>query len=73
MNVVEHVDKTAFSMWVPKLARHFRREERSEVVIVGIESHICVTQTALDVLREGHRVYIVSVPDEGGREGRGDG
>lgn len=66
---MEHVDKTAFSMWVPELARHFRREERSEVVIVGIESHICVTQTALDVLREGHRVYIVSARGNVGKVG----
>lgn len=60
MNVVEHVDKTAFSMWVPEVARHFKRGEPSEVVIVGIESHICVTQTALDALREGHKVYIIA-------------
>jgi isochorismate hydrolase len=29
-------------------------------VIVGIESHICVTQTALDLLRDGHRVYVIA-------------
>lgn len=29
-------------------------------VIVGIESHICVTQTALDLLKEGHQVYIIA-------------
>jgi nicotinamidase-related amidase len=29
-------------------------------VIVGIESHICVTQTALDLLRDGHRVYVMA-------------
>lgn len=58
--VVEHVDKTAFSMWVPDIARHFQGGEKSEVVIVGIESHICVTQTTLDALREGHKVYIIA-------------
>ncbi|KAI0480662.1 Isochorismatase hydrolase [Xylariaceae sp. FL0804] len=31
-----------------------------EVVIVGIESHICVTQTALDLLARGHRVYVLA-------------
>ncbi|KAI1348280.1 Isochorismatase hydrolase [Xylaria sp. FL0043] len=30
------------------------------VVIVGIESHICVTQTALDLLAHGHRVYVLA-------------
>ncbi|KAI4956345.1 hypothetical protein J4E91_000556 [Alternaria rosae] len=29
-------------------------------IIVGIESHICVTQTTLDLLRAGHRVYVIA-------------
>ena len=29
-------------------------------IIVGIETHICVTQTALDLLSMGHKVYIVA-------------
>lgn len=29
-------------------------------VIVGIETHICVTQTALDLLSMGHTVYILA-------------
>lgn len=32
---------------------------KAEIVIVGIETHICVTQTALDALREGHKVYVL--------------
>ena len=30
------------------------------MVIVGIESHICVTQTALDLLADGHKVYVLA-------------
>jgi hypothetical protein len=29
-------------------------------VIVGIESHICVTQTTLDLLRDGYKVYVIA-------------
>lgn len=66
--MVEHVDKTAFSMWVPAIADHFPRSstvdaslgEPHAVAIVGIEAHVCVTQTALDLLREGHKVYIIA-------------
>jgi nicotinamidase-related amidase len=29
-------------------------------IIVGIESHICVTQTAIDLLQAGHKVYIIA-------------
>lgn len=57
-----HVDKSAFSMFVPEIREAFHKlgGEKREVVIVGIESHICVTQTALDLLKEGHKVYIIA-------------
>jgi hypothetical protein len=57
-----HVDKSAFSMCVPELRKAFDAlgREKREVVIVGIESHICVTQTSLDLLRDGHRVYVLA-------------
>lgn len=49
-------------MFVPEIQEAFHKlgSEKREVVIVGIESHICVTQTALDLLREGHKVYIIA-------------
>ncbi|CZR61585.1 related to isochorismatase family hydrolase [Phialocephala subalpina] len=57
---IEHVDKTRFSMWIPPISKHFSSSLPSEIVIVGIESHICVTQTAIDLLREGHKVYVLA-------------
>lgn len=45
-------------MWLDPIASGVAPQ--SEVVIVGIESHICVTQTALDLLAAGHRVYILA-------------
>ena len=56
------IDKTAFSMLVPEMrfALTQRSPEPYQVAIVGIETHICVTQTALDLLSEGHRVYIIT-------------
>ncbi|KAI1881586.1 hypothetical protein JX265_000412 [Neoarthrinium moseri] len=54
------VDKTYFSMWVPEISKHFQSSAPSEVVIVGIESHICVTQTTLDLLANGHKVYVLA-------------
>ena len=57
-----HADKTAFSMMVPEVRAPFEAlgKEKRECVIVGIESHICVTQTSLDLLREGHKVYVMA-------------
>jgi nicotinamidase-related amidase len=46
-------------MW-PALSRHFSSKAPSEIAIVGIESHICVTQTALDALSDGHKVYVIA-------------
>ncbi|KAJ2901022.1 isochorismatase [Zalerion maritima] len=53
-------DKTRFSMWIPPVAAHFQSSAPAEICIVGIESHICVTQTALDALAAGHKVYIMA-------------
>jgi len=54
------VDKTAFSMLVPDLVSQLpAKPTQLSVFIVGIETHICVTQTALDLLANGHKVYIV--------------
>ncbi|GAB7339785.1 hypothetical protein MBLNU457_6338t1 [Dothideomycetes sp. NU457] len=57
-----HADKSSFSMWIPEVKKAFEElgSEKREVIIVGIESHICVTQTTLDLLREGHKVYILA-------------
>ncbi|KAK3322383.1 Isochorismatase-like protein [Apodospora peruviana] len=53
-------DKTRFSMWIPPISSHIPSSPQIEAVIVGIESHICVTQTALDLLSAGHKVYILA-------------
>lgn len=52
------IDKTKFSMLVPELASQLK--PASSVAIVGIESHICVTQTALDLRNAGHTVYVIA-------------
>ncbi|KAF3913629.1 hypothetical protein ABW21_db0202784 [Orbilia brochopaga] len=50
-------DKTLFSMCVPEILD--KLDEKATVTIVGIESHICVLQTTLDLLDRGHRVYVI--------------
>lgn len=57
-----HADKSAFSMMVPEVKKALQAlgGDKRECVVVGIESHICVTQTTLDLLREGHRVYVLA-------------
>lgn len=54
-------------MWTPEIQSAVTStlgtagaQQKLSAVIVGIESHICVTQTTLDLLREGHKVYILA-------------
>lgn len=35
-------------------------KEPLSVILVGIETHICITQTTLDLLAQGHKVYILA-------------
>lgn len=35
-------------------------DPKLDVILVGLEAHVCVTQTALDSLAAGHRVYIIA-------------
>ena len=37
----------------------FKKLNRKQVLIAGIESHVCVYQTAADLLTAGHEVYVV--------------
>jgi nicotinamidase-related amidase len=55
----ERPDKVAFSCCaVPAVVDGFRRAARPKVVLAGIETHVCVQQTALDLLAQDFRVYI---------------
>ncbi|OAQ70224.1 isochorismatase domain-containing protein 2A [Pochonia chlamydosporia 170] len=52
------LDKTKFSMLIPPLAAAL--PPGSRVALVGIESHICITQTALDLRDAGHFPYVIA-------------
>jgi nicotinamidase-related amidase len=58
------LEKIAFSCWRDdairdRLAR-LRDQGRDQIVVAGMETHVCVGQTVLDLLAEpGHRVFLV--------------
>jgi len=54
------MDKTAFSCLADeKIREEIMRLGRDWAVLCGVETHICVLQTALDLIREGYRVAVV--------------
>jgi nicotinamidase-related amidase len=38
--------------------RELARLDRAKVLLAGIETHVCVQQTALDLMSQGYRVYL---------------
>src|SRR3989441_11659773 len=55
----ERLDKTAFSCCaVPSVVDGFRRAARPKILLAGIETHVCVLQTALDLLALDFRVFL---------------
>lgn len=50
--------KTRFSAATPAIIKHLHRDARRMVLIAGMETHICVLQTALDLLAEDFSVAI---------------
>jgi nicotinamidase-related amidase len=52
--------KTRFSCVAAKCLAPLPGNERPQVVVVGVEAHVCLMQTALELLEEGKEVYVVA-------------
>jgi len=56
----EYIEKTSFSaMGEPAFAEALEKYGRKTVILSGIESHVCILQTALDLLEKGYNVFLV--------------
>ncbi|MEK9969831.1 MAG: isochorismatase family protein [Ferrovibrio sp.] len=50
-----------FSAWRDDaVRRHVGETGRPAAVIAGVEAHVCVLQTAIDMVEAGHRVSVVA-------------
>lgn len=54
------VSKVKFSACVEDVRRWLAESGRRTVLLAGIESHVCVMQTALDLLESGYVVAVVA-------------
>ena len=52
--------KTRFSAVAAQCLANLPGSERAQVVIIGVETHVCVLHTALDLYQEGKEVFVVA-------------
>ncbi len=53
------LDKLAFSCWGDPFRQELRQKNRSQILLCGVEAHICVSQTAHDLMAAGYEVHLV--------------
>lgn len=55
------LEKMHFSAWgEPTIRDRIRSTDRPQIVIAGIEAHVCVLQTALELVKTGRKVSVVT-------------
>jgi len=54
------VEKTLFSMFTPEVEAILKKHDLKSVVLFGIESHVCVLQSSLDLLENGYDVHVLA-------------
>ena len=57
---VSIIPKTKFSMYVPEVESKLKENTNlAHILLCGIETHVCVYQTATDLIEKGYNVHIV--------------
>ncbi len=57
----EPVIKECFSCWGDQnFVMKLKNLNRKQVLVVGIETHVCVYQTTADLLKQGYEVHVVT-------------
>lgn len=61
LGTFKHIEKNTFSCYgSPEFVESLEQSGRTNVIIAGVETHICVQQTVLDLLKENYNVYIAA-------------
>ncbi|MCQ2502001.1 MAG: hydrolase [Lachnospiraceae bacterium] len=56
----EYIDKRTFSCWdTDEIRQAVEASGKKQVLLAGVESHICLLQTAIDLIDAGYDVFVV--------------
>ena len=59
-NTTTFIEKNTFSAFrTPAFAEELKKSNKKQVIICGIEAHICVYQTICDLIDNGYEVFFV--------------
>lgn len=53
------VSKSTFSAFDETIKKELNDSKADNIIICGVESHVCVLQTALDLIENGYDVYVI--------------
>ncbi|MDR3615161.1 MAG: hydrolase [Candidatus Obscuribacterales bacterium] len=60
VELAQEFEKTAFSCCQDSnFNEALKKASKQQIVVCGIEAHVCVSQTVLDLLHMGYRVHVV--------------
>ncbi len=55
------IEKITFSCWEsPEFVQKIRDTKRQQIIVVGIEAHVCIFQTVSDLLKANYKVQVVT-------------
>ena len=58
LTTASRIEKTAFSCPAEPTFRQQLSSDRPQIILAGMEAHICILQTALDLHASGYQVFI---------------
>ncbi len=62
--VADHIEgfapipKMLFSACTPQMLADLNADKRRTILLCGLETHVCVTQTALDLIENGFQIFV---------------
>jgi len=58
---VKPISKECFSCWKNQnFMKEVMAQNRKEILVTGIEAHVCVYQTVMDLLKVGYKVHVAA-------------